>query len=57
MLFHHDDNEVRTAKASQKSVYCPLVGDIFCIIFDYTPPLYVGAKSFVFPLYTQLDFF
>jgi hypothetical protein len=39
------------AKTGRKSIYCLLVEDVFCRVFDYTPSLYVGAQGFVLPLY------
>jgi hypothetical protein len=32
-------HEVRMAKASRKSIYCPLIRDVFCGVFYYAPPL------------------
>jgi hypothetical protein len=44
-------------KASQKSIYCPFVGDIFCGVFYYTPPLDIRSQSFALSLHARFDLF
>jgi hypothetical protein len=42
------------AEASQKSICCSLIGDVFCGVFYYTPSLYIYERK-VSPFFCTHD--